>query len=209
MARLPTPTTGTQSTNSGSETFVAQEGGDHYQAEYQHWDWVPDIGMGYLAGNATKYVSRWQKKNGIQDLLKGMSYVDKILTTDMTHYRRGMINERVVMFNNRFYESASLKPVEQLFCSLMSLSYERFGILQAKAVLQTILDDAGRAAKGQARPPAPTAPSTGPSPALAPPCGGAGHAIGQGQTTTATAGSQVSGLTGMENPFGYDEEDGA
>lgn len=55
-----------------------QEGGDHYQgSEYQHWDWVTDAELPYLIGNATKYVSRWRKKNGVQDLKKALHYIDK------------------------------------------------------------------------------------------------------------------------------------
>lgn len=54
-----------------------QIGGDHYKAEYQHWNWVDDIGLHYYLGNATKYVTRWQKKNGAQDLRKALHYVSK------------------------------------------------------------------------------------------------------------------------------------
>lgn len=54
-----------------------QIGGDHYKAEYQHWNWVDDIGLHYYLGNATKYITRWQKKNGAQDLRKALHYIVK------------------------------------------------------------------------------------------------------------------------------------
>lgn len=54
-----------------------QVGGDHYKSEYQHWDFVPDVGVNYLLGTASKYVTRWRKKNGIQDLEKAIHYIDK------------------------------------------------------------------------------------------------------------------------------------
>jgi hypothetical protein len=55
-----------------------QEGGSHYGgSEYQHWDWVSDLRLHYLAGNASKYVYRHRKKNGPEDLLKAIHYVDK------------------------------------------------------------------------------------------------------------------------------------
>jgi len=56
-----------------------QVGGDHWQAEYQHWDFVGDIGLGYLGGCATKYVFRWRNKNGLVDLEKAIHYVEKMM----------------------------------------------------------------------------------------------------------------------------------
>lgn len=62
----------------GKFANARQHGGDHYQgSEYQHWDWVHDVKLGYLAGNATKYAFRWRKKNGIEDLEKAIHYIDK------------------------------------------------------------------------------------------------------------------------------------
>lgn len=58
-----------------------QVGGDHYAAgkSLQHWDIVEDHQVPYLEGNATKYMSRWHKKNGIQDIEKSLHYLDKIM----------------------------------------------------------------------------------------------------------------------------------
>ena len=47
-----------------------QVGGQHYGAEIQHWDFVASQGMDYFQGQITKYVTRWKKKNGLQDLEK-------------------------------------------------------------------------------------------------------------------------------------------
>lgn len=59
-------------------TNKIQHGGTHYrEKEYQHWDWVCDIGLPYLLGCATKYVSRWRKKGGELDLAKAIHYVEK------------------------------------------------------------------------------------------------------------------------------------
>jgi hypothetical protein len=54
-----------------------QIGGTHYQKEYQHWDLVIDTDMPYLLGCATKYVTRWQDKNGVEDLKKSIHYIEK------------------------------------------------------------------------------------------------------------------------------------
>lgn len=54
-----------------------QIGGDHYAKEYQHWDFVCDTGMHYLLACFTKYITRWRKKNGIEDLKKPLHYLAK------------------------------------------------------------------------------------------------------------------------------------
>ena len=55
-----------------------QVGGDHYKTEYQHWDFVRDTGMGYMEGQVVKYVTRWRKKGGLQDLEKAQHFLAKI-----------------------------------------------------------------------------------------------------------------------------------
>lgn len=54
-----------------------QIGGDHYKREYQHWDLVCDLKLHYLLGCSTKYISRWQEKNGVEDLRKSIHYISK------------------------------------------------------------------------------------------------------------------------------------
>jgi hypothetical protein len=56
-----------------------QIGGDHYKSEYQHWDFVEHLGLDYLQGCATKYISRWRKKNGVEDLKKSLHYIQKLI----------------------------------------------------------------------------------------------------------------------------------
>jgi len=59
-----------------------QVGGDHYRNDQdgcQHWDFMlANYGCSYLVGCATKYIVRWRKKNGIQDLKKASHYVMKM-----------------------------------------------------------------------------------------------------------------------------------
>lgn len=56
-----------------------QYGGDHYRAEYQHWDMVHDVRMGYFNGCASKYVGRHRRKNGPEDLAKAMHFCEKAI----------------------------------------------------------------------------------------------------------------------------------
>lgn len=82
-------------------THVPQVGGDHYQAEYAHWDWCAETGLGYLEGNATKYLARFRKKHGRLDLEKAASYVQKLLTVPglvPARERLGYSPERLARF---------------------------------------------------------------------------------------------------------------
>lgn len=80
-----------------------QVGGDHYQKEYQHWDWVDDLGLHYYLGCATKYVSRWREKNGIQDLEKAIHYLEKAIQKNT---KVGLVtpenNHRIYDFTHQF-----------------------------------------------------------------------------------------------------------
>lgn len=62
---------------------IKQVGGTHYNAKddsgLMHWDFVVANNMGYLEGCATKYVSRWQDKDGLKDLEKCEQYILKTM----------------------------------------------------------------------------------------------------------------------------------
>lgn len=57
-----------------------QVGGSHYQQATgrQHWDIMDDFDVPYLEANATKYLSRWKLKGGLQDLHKAQHYMQKV-----------------------------------------------------------------------------------------------------------------------------------
>jgi hypothetical protein len=60
-----------------------QEGGSHYKDfKYETWDVILDWNLGYLDGNAVKYLSRWRLKGGIEDLKKARHYIDKLIETE-------------------------------------------------------------------------------------------------------------------------------
>lgn len=67
-----------------------QIGGSHYRASIQHWDLIEDHRCGYLEGCATKYLTRWRKKNGRQDLEKALHYAEKLLERRV----RGLVKPR-------------------------------------------------------------------------------------------------------------------
>lgn len=77
---------------SANETQV---GGNHYkQFQYEPWDVILDWQLGYLDGNAVKYLSRWRHKNGVQDLQKARHYIDKLIEVE-TGKQDGSDNNRL------------------------------------------------------------------------------------------------------------------
>lgn len=57
-----------------------QHGGSHYKdLQYETWDVINAWGLGYFDGNAVKYLSRWRKKGGVQDLMKAKHYIEKLI----------------------------------------------------------------------------------------------------------------------------------
>lgn len=60
-----------------------QVGGAHYkQFQHETWDVILDWGLGYLDGNAVKYLSRWRHKGGVQDLKKAAHYIQKLIEVE-------------------------------------------------------------------------------------------------------------------------------
>lgn len=51
-----------------------QIGGDHYQMKIQPFEFIMENNLNFFQGNVIKYVVRYQKKNGVQDLEKIIHY---------------------------------------------------------------------------------------------------------------------------------------
>lgn len=57
-----------------------QVGGSHYRSAHQHWDYMAALyGDHHFKAAATKYIMRWRKKNGTEDLRKAQHYMEKLL----------------------------------------------------------------------------------------------------------------------------------
>ena len=117
-----------------------QIGGDHYRSEYQHWDFVEQAGLGYLEGCATKYVSRWRKKNGLQDLEKADHYLKKLieLYDSINRGPRGMASEREV---ERFTQSNHLSRTEGNFVALVARWQTREDLVMASLELERLMQE--------------------------------------------------------------------
>lgn len=56
-----------------------QEGGDHYKIPIQPIDFIYENSLGYIEGNVIKYVTRHRAKNGAEDLLKAIHYLELLI----------------------------------------------------------------------------------------------------------------------------------
>lgn len=65
----------------GKDPNERQVGGTHYRTEHgmQHWDVVAKFDLDYFQGQITRYLFRWRKKNGIEDLEKARHFLDKYI----------------------------------------------------------------------------------------------------------------------------------
>jgi hypothetical protein len=65
-----------------------QINGDHYRGAIQTWDYIVANDLGFLEGNIVKYVTRFRKKNGLQDLEKAQHYLQKLIEVENERLRR-------------------------------------------------------------------------------------------------------------------------
>ena len=64
-----------------SKANETQVGGDHYKmpGAEEHWDRAWRLQWDPFQYQITKYVERWKKKNGVQDLKKARHFLDKYI----------------------------------------------------------------------------------------------------------------------------------
>ena len=61
-----------------------QEGGNHYKGlAVQPVEYIHRNGIGYMEGNAIKYLTRWRSKGGIEDLRKARHYIDLLIEMEV------------------------------------------------------------------------------------------------------------------------------
>lgn len=57
-----------------------QIGGSHYkEMAIQPIEFIMKNNIGFMEGNAIKYISRWRSKGGIEDLKKARHYLDMLI----------------------------------------------------------------------------------------------------------------------------------
>jgi len=59
-----------------------QEGGEHYDMPIQPTEYIFKNNIPFIEGNIIKYVTRHRQKNGAEDILKAIHYLELILEYD-------------------------------------------------------------------------------------------------------------------------------
>lgn len=135
-----------------------QVGGSHYKnaEQFEHWDLCLAVGMGYLEGNATKYVSRWRKKAGLQDLQKALHYVDKLLEwmgdrfpVDTREFPTPEDKQQTFDALGRFAQINDLSPLERHFVMRLATWSGRDEVEEARVVLLKLIDHASDSSVAQ------------------------------------------------------------
>lgn len=121
-----------------------QEGGHHYQSDYQHWDWVEEIDMDYLLAAATKYLTRWrQKGNGVVDIKKAIHYVEKRAecAARLVHRRARLPVEHIRHETNTFLAlNPQIPPNEHMIFVQLAVWTSRKQLIMARDMLVNLLE---------------------------------------------------------------------
>lgn len=59
-----------------------QVGGDHYDLPIQPIEYILANDLSFIEGNIIKYVTRYKRKNGMQDLLKAKHYLELLINQE-------------------------------------------------------------------------------------------------------------------------------
>jgi len=121
-----------------NDRHVDQVGGKHYQSKYQHWDWVAEQGLDYFQACSTKYISRWQDKGGIEDIEKGISYVEKLMALS----REGYCDNQAVPIGEefvRFHQSNKVEGLEREICFRITTWSEEQDLVNVIIVMKALL----------------------------------------------------------------------
>jgi hypothetical protein len=61
-------------------SLSTQVGGSHYkEMNIQPIEYIMKNNIGFIEGNAIKYISRWRSKGGVEDLKKARHYLDMLI----------------------------------------------------------------------------------------------------------------------------------
>lgn len=65
-----------------------QVGGDHYKTAIQPVEFIHANNLPFIEGTIIKYIVRWRKKGGVQDLEKIKHYVDLLIALEQKAMER-------------------------------------------------------------------------------------------------------------------------
>ncbi len=123
-----------------------QIAGKHYKTSIECWDYIVANDIGYLDGNAIKYLTRWRKKNGIEDLRKAQHYLEKLLEVEST--RSGSTSVEYPTNVAAMGNTTSFPPIVERLCDVRDVDGEAWhsqpfpsGNLNTMPILRADTDD--------------------------------------------------------------------
>ena len=102
--------------NKNENPLSYQVGGSHYKdLEYQPIEFFEDLHLDAFQANVIKYLARWRKKGGVEDLRKALHYVQVAKTNDTKR------NEKIERFVKQF-ENPEREIMRHVIFQLWNLS---------------------------------------------------------------------------------------
>lgn len=120
---------------------VEQVGGDHYEAAYQHWDYCTAVSVPYLESAATKYVSRWRKKDGVKDLKKAKSYIEKRLAFYRAGHSQKGAKKNATLFK-LFVKESQVPAAEATICDVVMHWQDEGQLVAAINAINDLIEEA-------------------------------------------------------------------
>jgi hypothetical protein len=119
---------------------VNKEAPPYYKSSYMHWDFAIKVGLGYLDGCTTKYVTRWRGKEGLKDLQKAWNYLEKLIEVGDYGLQRKNVNIDVEL--QRFVEANSLTFMESQYLFILCTFRNETALRSARQILAKIITTA-------------------------------------------------------------------
>lgn len=67
----------------GRRANDSQQGGTHYLGmPIQPWDFITANSLTFLEGSVVKYIARWRRKGGLEDLRKAQHFLEKLIEVE-------------------------------------------------------------------------------------------------------------------------------
>jgi hypothetical protein len=110
-----------------------------------HWDFAIKVGLGYLDGCTTKYVTRWRGKEGLKDLQKAWNYLEKLIEIGDYGIQRKNVNIDVEL--HRFVEANSLTFLESQYIFILCTFRNETALKSARQILAKIITTAKKPIK--------------------------------------------------------------
>jgi hypothetical protein len=111
-----------------------QIGGDHYKGDHQHWDFTWEHGYNQFEYCMSKYVVRYPKKNGLQDLQKALHHAEKYWEVTDGHPKDYMY-ERDLREVIEFAQANDCNTMQELALALLHGGQIKDLIIQIKLMI--------------------------------------------------------------------------